>query len=523
MTQTQIYFAVATLFAAIPFVYYGIRAWNKRKANKSGFDHSTYMPKSTTLNLNPKKPINVGGKVASFFSAIGGILSSMIPNKGVRFESFADFFAWFAGADLEVWRTMPSPVRKKRTGFGMLVFAVIAASAFLAGRTWGDIFHSQTAGIVIGIGWFFLIWALDRAVIVFMDNDHSNKRAVVLARFAMIFCIAFVNTTFIAMETFSTEIATQIRKNKDNQKALVADSITNVKNNLQKQRDAEFATMTSFSDAYTTATGTQQQLIDSQRATIAARRNELIGEVQGNIGSGKKGYGDAAKTKQAMLEQDEATLATMIARFDETKTSSPEYLALQDAKAKYQRREEQLVAEIAKADAFMASQTETITDSKQDGYADRSQAMWLVAKDNKILFFFFFLFFLTLESMAVLMKLMSGKDNYDEAVRLIKNEHAVMNQQAKALDLQTKTNSYQINMAGLIENSIGTQVTHANKVKSSLISLYNSSYDKLQLAQQHLNAMEALEFDDPEVGKAVKDQLKQQYISQFTSIGSQLN
>lgn len=494
-------------YLAIGLVVFGflllvIRAFRKgQKKTENPNTDLTTLDKSTTI----KRP----GE--GFWKIFGSMFHNPFPDKGIKFANMAEFFAWFAGADLEIWRVMPSPVRKKRTTFGMLVFFSVAVSALLAGDTWGDIFHSTGAGVFIGIVWFQIIWSLDRAVIVYMDNNTGN-RAVVAGRFAIIFAVAFINTTFIAMKIFNTEINTFIAAKKDAQRGMVTDSIANVKNGYQMERDAEYASLTAVNQKYVDATAAGQKAIDDQRAIIKARRDELIGEVEGNVGSGKKGYGDAAKTKQAMLAEDEATLQTLIARYDETKQNSPEWLALQDAKVKYAKRDAQLLADIAKADAFLAGRTETITNSAQDGYADRSQALWGVAKGNKLLMFMVFVFFFTFESMSVLMKIMGGTDNYDEALRLIKLEHSVNEQQLKAETLQGTTNGYESRMNGLLVTAIDQKKDHANAVQQALANLATANSGLFSSVVGHINAIDATVFLDLETGEKVKARFKDNYL-----------
>ena len=483
---------------------------------------------SAGIKTLEESAIKVGKYLFSPFALIYAVFEYLIEVlvtffSKMPFKNGGEFFAWFAAADLEVWREMPSPVRKKRTGFGIMMFAAILVTSFLAGRVWGEIFNSTTAGIVIGCMWFVLMWALDRGIISFMDNENGNSRWIMVGtRIIMIISIAYINTTFIAMEIYHTAIANQIQMDKKAEFKHFNDSISVVKDGLQKERDQLVANVNSATTNYGAWLATEQQKIDDKRASLANHYNEFIGETAGRSGSHLKGWGDAARADTTVMGIEKRELAAMMARLDSIKEQGAPYISLQDARANLTKRDQELVAQIDSAGAFLAQKQLEINDRKQDGYGERTDAMWKQAAKRPFSFFMVFMMFFTLEAIAVLSKVISGSDNYDKELMLRKQKHAAEKQYQTAVKMQSDLNDYSQTMDNLVAAGLEQEISANARKKAVMDTLHVGNLDRIRQVQKQLAEIDALitPIADKTQREMVKRTLVQKLFNSFSSVTS---
>lgn len=377
--------------------------------------------------------------LGAIFRGVGNALSELFIERPWR--NIAEFFAWCAGADLEILRRINSSERKSKTAMGMVIFFTIATTSALAGNSWGNIFHSLPVGIGISCIWFVLFLSLDRTVLKWMDKNSGWK--VAAARLIMILGVGYLNTLFVSMEMYHDEIMAQIQEDKTHEIAAVSDSITIVTKNFQKERDQLQTNIDQANANYLAWASAEQSKIDAQRALWVEHQNQFIGEVAGNVGSGKKGWGDAAKADQLVAQTDSVVLAQMIAKFDTEKEASPAYQAKVAAENVQKRRDPELLADITKNQDYLKGRSDLVTNRKQDGFGHRVDAMWKQAGKRPFTFFMTFVFFLMLESMPVLMKLMSVKGNYDFELALADKEYAAEQHYQRSIQLASKQYGYE--------------------------------------------------------------------------------
>ncbi|MCX6755143.1 MAG: DUF4407 domain-containing protein [Candidatus Nomurabacteria bacterium] len=455
----------------------------------------------------------------AFFSLVVAVIFETVRSirNVIPFRNFGEFFQWFGGADLSILRDQPNSVRFKKSVFGILMFITITFSSALAYRMWSDIFLSVSTGIIVAVLWYLIIWALDRGIVVFMDHEAGKKRVwVAVSRLVMIMAIAFVNTTFINIWIFNTEIHQEIALKKKLKVAQVNDSIANYVTIINNERDQRTNEVQIANTAYGSWLKTQQDLINEQRALITSRRDALVGEIEGRVGTHIPGDGAAAKAKKEALRADSVALKEMIAQFDQSKNTCAEYLALVSAVEKQQKREPELLEKISTAKKFFEERKEAIMTEKADGYSDRYTAMWAIAKKTPILFWSLFIFFFILESLVVLMKLMSGKDTYEEAIALQKEKYSVENQQNQKIDLQTKTNNFQLMMNDLMQTSIAQRETAAQNRKILFDKKNTSDNDVIKDFSNHMDAIESV-LAGSKIDTETQQKLRKSMTEKFTT------
>lgn len=466
-----------------------------------------------TLEENAAK---VGKLIAAPFAILYMIVGALLEK--MPFKNAGEFFAWFAAADLEVWRDMPSPVRKKRTAFGILIFITLAVTSFLAGKVWGEIFGSFGAGVFIGCLWFAMMWALDRTIISLLDNQTGkSSMIIVFTRLMMIFAISYINTTFIAMEIYHTAIANQIVMDKKTEFKHFNDSMSVVKTNIQTERDQLTADVNTANDGYGAWLAGEQKKIDDKRASLADHYQEFIGETAGRSGSHLKGWGDAARADTTVMGIETREIAAMVAALDSTKNQGSQYMALQDAKADLEKRDPELVAQLDSAGAFLAQKQLEIDDRKQDGYGERTDAMWKQAAKRPFSFFMVFMMFFTFEAIAVLTKVVSGEDNYNQELALRKRKHAAEHQYQASIEMQSKSNDYTNTMNTLINTGLTNEISANALRKAAQDQLHNGNVDRIKQTQKQIAEIDALvtPIADKNQRETVKKSLVQKLMSTF--------
>jgi hypothetical protein len=273
--------------------------------------------------------------------------------------------------------------------------------------------------------------------------------------------------------------------------ASVSDSISTVTKVLQKEREQLQSNIDQASTNYLAWAAGEQSKIDAQRATWVEHQQRFVEEVAGNIGSGKRGWGDAATAAYTIAQTDSATLVAMIAKFDAEKEASPAYQAKVAAENVQKRRDPELLADITKNNDFVQGRSDLVTNRKQDGFGHRVDAMWKQAGKRPFTFFMTFVFFLMLESMPVLMKLMSTKGNYDFELALADKEYAAEQQYQRSIQLASKQYGYEKTIEEMRVNHLREQ---ANR-KAVMNGLQNQANQQtlagIDNLQKHLADIES--------------------------------
>ena len=400
----------------------------------------------------------------------------------IPFENTSEFFAWFGGSDLEVWRKTPSPQQGKRTALGFLMFVIATVSALFAGKMWGDIFHSIPVGIVVFFLWFMLIWSMERSIIIYIDHGNG-KKWIIITRLLIVLIVSFVNTTFLGIMIFDTEIQqvlVEYRSDALKHNRNLEDNATGL---IQAKRDVLSNDVVNAENAYNKFISDQESKIDNQRQQLATNKARLMNEIAGSVGSGFKGYGTAAKADEAVVAADQALLDQMVTKLENLRTNCPQYTALQDAKEKLNREDPPLLAQLQSIRKNFAERADNVNVQKMDGYSDRYDALWGVARKTPVLIIGFFLLFLAIESMPILMKIMASKDNYEEILSTLRNEKSAEIAQESSFKMLQNLEQHEKNTTPLRETALQTKLQ-----SDAIITELQGQLDNQRIAKvQNLN------------------------------------
>jgi hypothetical protein len=400
------------------------------------------------------------------------------------------------------------------------MFAVLIVTSILAGRVWGEIFNSFFAGVIATTLWFCLMTTIDMSIIIFMDNNAKNWK-MVAARLAVVLCVSYVNTTYIAIEMYHGAIVNNIIAMKTREVQHTADSVKVVNDGYQTERDQLNADVATARTNYNNWEAAEQAKIDAKRASLAQHYKDFMDETAGRSGSHLKGWGDAARADTTVMGIETREIAKMVADLDSAKAGSSMNVTLDAAKEKQVKRDTELVALINKNDAWLKVEQTKILDRKQDSYPELYDAMWMEARKRPFNFFMVFMLFFAIESMAVLMKLMGGKDNYDAELQLSKEKYAAENHWAQQLALQTGSNNHNSAMNGLIQDGAENQASHTWAMKSKMDAITSANIELAKKINEHLTAIENELASVPEGARAsLREKLEKEY---FASLGVNVN
>ncbi|HRH30897.1 MAG TPA: DUF4407 domain-containing protein [Candidatus Paceibacterota bacterium] len=430
--------------------------------------------------------------------------------------------AWFAGADLKILKDMPSSVIEKRASFGYTMFMAVIASAFIAAAVWGDIMDSFAVGLLIGVVWFFAIWMIDRSIMAFMDHDKPGKShkktAVIITRITLVVALSYINGTFAQLKIFEAEIEQKISEIKNDKIAQVNDSISNVLLPLENEkRDLAIGSEGKMND-YQNWVAMRQAAINTQRDSLRKREDLWIKEIEGLVGSGVRGYGPAAKAKREAITQDSIRLAEAIASFEAEKLSSPEYLAIGLSKTQQDRRTTEINASIAKIEAQKADRIRKINSEKADGLSHRYEALKDVAGTSLLVWAVFLMFFV-FESLSIILKMMMGRDEYDEHIRL-QREKFVTDEQFKISEgIQKSRDTHEINMNNLSAARAENHAAVTGKILIHESARLGHERSRFQMLKDHVNKMEKL-FDDAKTPDAQRKRIVEEIFSNYKPVGT---
>jgi hypothetical protein len=436
-----------------------------------------------------------------------------------------NFFAFLAGADLNLLNSMPSSVIAKRAGFGFLMFIAVFISAAIACSVWGEILQSEKAGLIVGLGWFLAVAAIDRSILTFMDHDSDSnswkKYTIVFARLAMVLGISYLNTTIAEMKIFEKEIAEVIQNQKDSRINFVGDSIAIHIDSLEAIKALTLASFSKIQNEYTKWTASQEAEIISMRQALRDREDIWVQEIEGLVGSGKKGYGPAAKAKREAIKQDSIRLEEKIASFNLAKTTTPEFVSLQDGQTLRDKKLAELDNAIFALNNYNSSETASTNARALDGFSHRYNALGVVAKETPVLVYAVFIMFFIFESLVVLLKMMMGRDAYDEAIRLQNLEFVVEKQHSVSLQLATSQATYlesmnQAQSRAMVAriDMVNNQVQNNQRYKDALSQKLND----ISAYVAEIDGTIVSITDDPVQQQKIKKEIVDELLSKATTV-----
>lgn len=361
-------------------------------------------------------------------------------------NKFKLVMGWLAGCEPEVLDGCTKAEKDKKMSFGLAMVAAVIFSGFAAAFTGYTIFGSLPACLVFAIFWAGFVLAIDRAILVFMDRQTDNNRktfAIIAVRLLIVFVLGYLNSTMMELKVFEKEIESQIRQNIDDETLALRDSIATehaladsalvpIEEKL-KLAEAEHSTFMS---------GVGQQIADLD-AQILALRNELVGEIQGRVGSGRQGDGPAAEELRVQIAALEAQKQSMLDGASSADEASVSAVALKEARSAFEKATKERDKRQTDLNVGEEKGVKRIEENHTYGFADRYSALHQVAEDEWFLALMFFLLFFAFESMAIILKLLSGKSEYERAIQIIYTNRENDQNISIQATLETLANQYE--------------------------------------------------------------------------------
>ncbi len=382
---------------------------------------------------------SIGEKAKGITAKVAGSISYI-------WNAVMTTLSWIAGCDLAILPFLPSGEVGKKSAIGLTMLFTITVSALAAAYA-GTLFLSPEHGWAFGLLWAGVILSIDRAIIVFMDVKHAkniNEQngngllanvATVTGRIAIILCMSYLTSTAVEMLIFESEIegvvaskrqtlVDKIHAEADSTRAAIA---------LEKVGIAE--EVARVRENHQTYVGQYDARIDSLQASIQHRQDELQLEIQGRVGSGKKGLGPAAQAIYRNIMADSVAMAGLRAERKAMLESSVTQAALSSAEGFATLRIEELDRKLEAVDRNEKSELDQVETVVSKGFKDRYLALQSLWDESPLLMWAVFLMLMFIESMPILMKLFSGYGRYEEMLAAQYRQHKVqiMAEQEQAL------------------------------------------------------------------------------------------
>ena len=303
-----------------------------------------------------------------------------------------NFFWWSAGVVPSVLEKCPTNhIRYTAIGVIMVFIAVLASFsfAFFLTSTFAVSFPLALLG---GILWGFLIFSLDRVILTSFRKDETSKISIV-QRFLLTISLAFIIGEPILMQLFAKEIKLEL-----------AQKGQTVSTDARKQATERFQTEI---DDLENKNREIQSRLDALKTERDEKEAAVIGETEGKVGSGKKGYGEAAKLKDKAFQEADA-------KYREAKTETADILSNNRERLAQIRRE--IEDEIRRISA---------ADSQADGVLAKHAALFNIVRREAGAAFVYvplFLSILFLETLPLSLKVFGKESVYDAALRTEESE-----------------------------------------------------------------------------------------------------
>ncbi len=296
------------------------------------------------------------------------------------------FFWWSAGVVPSVLEKCPTN-QAKYTSIGVITFLIsflaIFSGAFFFSSTFDIPFVlALPGGILFGI----LIFSIDRVVLTSFRKEDTSKISII-QRYILTISIAFLIGEPLLLHIFRKEIAFEMAQKSQ---VVSADS-----------RQKAFGRFQTEINTLETENKKIEERLDTLNQDRDTKENAVIGEIEGTIGSGKKGEGPAAARKNTAFTEADA-------KYKEYKTDSSDIIKQNKERMATMRGE-------------IETETRTIAaaNAQADGFLAKHAALFNIITTQPgaafvyIPLFFFLLFF---ETLPLSLKVFGKKSVYDQTL-----------------------------------------------------------------------------------------------------------
>ncbi len=346
-------------------------------------------------------------------------------------ESIKKFLRWSAGIVPSVLEKCPTEQGKyTATGIIMVAIAILASVSF-------SFFLAETFSILPifavlgGIAWGFgLIFNLDRVLLTAFRKGEKNRLAIV-QRFALTIALSLIISEPLLLFLFRTEIELElITKGRT--------VVTDARNEVTTRFQTEF-------DSLQKSNNDIQSRLDSLKTDRDNKEKAVTEETEGISGSGKSGFGIAAKQKETAFNEADIKLK-------EYKAESAELLNQNNLRLTEIRTE-------------IETETKLTAKAKDQakGMLARHEALFAIVKrDLGAAFVYLPLFFglLFLEIFPFSLKVFGKKGVYDESLEAEETKQIEEIKERNSFEKQELIRSR--NLQNAIANRILNELSNGN-------------------------------------------------------------
>jgi hypothetical protein len=288
--------------------------------------------------------------------------------------------------------------------------------------------------------------------------------------------MSYIVSTSVEMRIFESEIDATIsekRSEKEDQISAKTDSITRIID--QKRIDLKNSVSKKANEHSNYVRGLDDELITLQEK-IQNLQQELIDETQGEVGSGKKGNGPAAKRIAEVIQNTTSELASKQKRRDSLVNISVSFNELKDAKVFAKSQNEQLDKELQQIKDSENTRLNNVEISVSEGFLDRYVALQELKEQPymSFLIWMIFLLFLLIEFLPILIKTFMNGGAYiaELAMQLKAHQEESLNAQKSTLLIQSvaHTNLVKKQESLLFKNNKAIESGRINDAKNSKVN-----------------------------------------------------
>lgn len=319
-----------------------------------------------------------------------------------------DFFFWCAGVHKETLDRFPEE-QNKYISIGATIFFTGLFAALAGGYALYFVFSGSSFAIffalLFGMIWGLAIFNLDRYIVLSIDKSRSGWMQLLqaLARILLAILIGMIISRPLELKIFDKEIKEHLRAEYLVQQNAKIDTLNKTFENKYRVEYAQLKNLTTHAD--------------SLEASIKTSRQQLNHEIFGtktDETSGVMGYGPYAKMKEENLNKQQTYLDSLRGR-----------LQTKESELLQRKASEGLMSQRILSDKSLDSAVNVA------GFADRNAALsnlhkkpdGTVNKSTENAVIFIALLFIFFECLPVFVKLMSGRDAYDNALKNQKEVH----------------------------------------------------------------------------------------------------
>jgi len=320
-----------------------------------------------------------------------------------------EFFWWCVGVHKETLDRFPEE-HNKYISIGATIFFTGLFAALAGGYALYFVFSGSPLAVFyalfFGLIWGLAIFNLDRYIVLSIDKSRNGWMQLLqaLPRILLAILIGLIISRPLELKIFDKEIKEYLRSEYLVQQNAKIDTLNKTFENKYRVEYTQLRSLTTHADSLESSIKTSRQKLN----------HEIFGTKTDET-SGVMGYGPYAKMKEADLNKQELYLDSLRSRIQ---SKESELLNRKTAEGLLNQR---ILSDKSLDSAVNVS-----------GFADRNAALsnlhkkpdGTINKSTEYAVIFIALLFIFFECLPVFVKLMSGRDAYDNA---LKNQKAVHN------------------------------------------------------------------------------------------------